>query len=131
MGDTAQLPPVKQDISPAMDVYALQSFGLDVLESTLTEIMRQAEESGILYNATLLRNALSEGTTRLYPKLVLNNFTDVARISGNDLIEEISSCYSRDGLEETILISRANKSVNIFNNGIRNSVLYREEELEW
>ena len=129
LGDTAQLPPVKQDISPAMDVYALQSFGLDVLESTLTEVMRQAEESGILYNATLLRNALSEGTTGLYPQLVLNNFTDVERISGNDLIEEISSCYSRDGIEETIIISRANKSVNIFNNGIRNSVLYREEEL--
>ena len=65
LGDTAQLPPVKQDISPAMDAYVLQSFGLDVIESTLTEIMRQAEESGILYNATLLRNALSEGTTRL------------------------------------------------------------------
>ena len=129
LGDTAQLPPVKQDTSPAMDAYELQTFGLDVLESTLTEIMRQAEESGILYNATLLRNALSEGTTRLYPKLVLNNFTDVQRISGNDLIEEISTCYSRDGVEETIMISRANKSVNIFNNGIRNSVLYREEEL--
>jgi exodeoxyribonuclease-5 len=129
LGDTAQLPPVKQDISPAMDAYVLQSFGLDVLESTLTEIMRQAEESGILYNATLLRNALSEGTTRLYPQLVIKNFADVERISGNDLIEEISSCYSRDGVEETIVISRANKSVNIFNNGIRNSVLYREEEL--
>ena len=129
LGDTAQLPPVKQDISPAMDAYVLQSFGLDVLESTLTEIMRQAEESGILYNATLLRNALSEGTTRLYPQLVIKNFTDVERISGNDLIEEISSCYSRDGVEETIGVSRANKSVNIFNNGIRNSVLYREEEL--
>ena len=60
---------------------------------------------------------------------MLKGFTDVERISGNDLIEEISSCYSRDGLEETIVISRANKSVNIFNNGIRNSVLYREEEL--
>ena len=129
LGDTAQLPPVKQDISPAMDAYVLQSFGLDVIESTLTEIMRQAEESGILYNATLLRNALSEGTTRLYPQLVIKNFADVERISGNDLIEEISSCYSRDGVEETIVISRANKSVNIFNNGIRNSVLYREEEL--
>lgn len=129
LGDTAQLPPVKQDISPAMDAYVLQSFGLDVIESTLTEIMRQAEESGILYNATLLRNALREGTTRLYPQLVIKNFTDVERISGNDLIEEISSCYSRDGVEETIVISRANKSVNIFNNGIRNSVLYREEEL--
>ena len=129
LGDTAQLPPVKQDISPAMDAYVLQSFGLDVIESTLTEIMRQAEESGILYNATLLRNALREGTTRLYPQLVIKNFTDVERISGNDLIEEISSCYSRDGVEETIVISRANKSVNIFNNGIRNSLLYREEEL--
>ncbi len=129
LGDTAQLPPVKQSISPAMDVYELQTYGLDVLQSTLTEIMRQAEESGILYNATLLRNALSEGTTKLYPQLVLKDFTDVERISGNDLIEEISSCYSRDGLEETIVISRANKSVNIFNNGIRNSVLYREEEL--
>lgn len=129
LGDTAQLPPVKQNISPAMDAYVLQTFGLDVLESTLTEIMRQSEELGILYNATLLRNALSEGTTRLYPQLVLKNFTDVERISGNDMIEEISSCYSRDGIEETIVISRANKSVNIFNNGIRNSVLYREEEL--
>lgn len=129
LGDTAQLPPVKQNISPAMDAYVLQTFGLDVLESTLTEIMRQSEESGILYNATLLRNALSEGTTRLYPQLVLKDFTDVERISGNDMIEEISSCYSRDGVEETIVISRANKSVNIFNNGIRNSVLYREQEL--
>ena len=129
LGDTAQLPPVKQNISPAMDACVLQTFGLDVLESTLTEIMRQAEESGILYNATLLRNALSNGTTSAYPQLVLNNFSDVERISGNDLIEEISSCYSRDGVEETIVISRANKSVNIFNSGIRNSVLYREEEL--
>ncbi|NLZ95909.1 MAG: AAA family ATPase [Bacteroidales bacterium] len=129
LGDTAQLPPVKQDISPAMDAYELQTYGLDVIEITLREIVRQAERSGILYNATLLRNALSEGTTGLYPKLVLKDFTDVQRISGNDLIEEISSCYSRDGLEETIVISRANKSVNIYNNGIRNSVLYREEEL--
>ena len=129
LGDTAQLPPVKQNISPAMDAYELQTYGLDVLESTLTEIMRQADESGILYNATLLRNALDSGTTGAYPQLVVSDFKDVERISGNDLIEEISSCYSRDGLEETIVISRANKSVNIFNNGIRNSVLYREEEL--
>lgn len=129
LGDTAQLPPVKQDISPALDACELQSYGLNVLESTLTEIMRQSEESGILYNATLLRNALSNGATKDSPQLVLQNFTDVERISGNDLIEEISACYSRDGVEETIVISRSNKNVNIFNNGIRNSVLYREEEL--
>lgn len=129
LGDIAQLPPVKQEISPAMDVYELQSYGLDVYESTLTEIMRQSEESGILYNATLLRNALSSGLTSNSPKLKLDNFTDIERISGNDLIEEISSCYSRDGFEETIVISRSNKNVNIYNNGIRNSVLYREEEI--
>ncbi len=129
LGDIAQLPPVKQEISPAMDVCELQSYGLDVYESTLTEIMRQSEESGILYNATLLRNALSSGLTSDSPKLKLDNFTDIERISGNDLIEEISSCYSRDGFEETIVISRSNKNVNIYNNGIRNSVLYREEEI--
>ena len=129
LGDTAQLPPVKQDISPALDTYVLQSYGLNVLESTLTEIMRQSEESGILYNATLLRNALSSGATNNSPQLVLQNFTDVVRLSGNDLIEEISACYSRDGVEETIVISRSNKNVNVYNNGIRNSVLYREEEL--
>ncbi len=129
LGDTAQLPPVKQELSPALDSSELQSFGLNVFESTLTEIMRQSEESGILYNATLLRNALSNELTRISPKLKLDNFRDVRRISGNDLIEEISSCYSRDGFEETIVISRSNKNVNVFNNGIRNSVLYREEEL--
>ena len=129
LGDTAQLPPVKQSISPAMDAHELQTYGLDVFESTLTEIMRQADESGILYNATLLRNALDNGATNAYPQLEVKDFADVQRITGNDLIEEISSCYSRDGVEETIVISRANKSVNIFNNGIRNSVLYREEEL--
>ena len=129
LGDTAQLPPVKQDISPAMDSSELQSYGLDVKESTLTEIMRQSQESGILYNATLLRNSLDRGLTHDKPQLLLKNFADVKRITGNDLIDEISACYSRDGIEETIVISRSNKSVNLFNNGIRNSVLYREEEL--
>ena len=129
LGDSAQLPPVKQDISPAMDAHELELYGLDVVESTLTEVMRQSEESGILYNATLLRNALSNGFTRKSPQLILDKFTDIVRVSGNDLVEEISGCYSRDGFEETIVISRSNKNVNIYNNGIRNSVLYRENEL--
>ena len=129
LGDSAQLPPVKQDISPAMDTSELQTYGLDVKESTLTEIMRQSEESGILHNATLLRNSLDRGLTQDKPQLLLKDFSDVVRITGNDLIEEISGCYSRDGIDETIVISRSNKSVNLFNNGIRNSVLYREEEL--
>lgn len=128
-GDTAQLPPVKQDNSPALDIATLRSYSLSVNECTLTEIVRQAEESGILQNATLLRNALREGKTSTFPKLNLNGFSDVKRISGMDLIEEITEAYQRDGTEETIVISRSNKRVNAYNNGIRNRVLFREEEL--
>lgn len=129
IGDDAQLPPVKQDYSPALNRDILQSYSLDVIEATLTEIVRQEEESGILYNATSLRNALMLSDTEDYPKLKVDSFADVKRISGNDLISEISDAYSRDGEEETIVISRSNKRVNAYNNGIRNTVLYREEEL--
>src|SRR5690554_6415694 len=129
IGDDAQLPPVKQDYSPALNRDILQSYSLDVIEATLTEIVRQEEESGILYNATSLRNALMLSDTEDYPKLKVDSFADVKRISGNDLISEISDAYSRDGDEETIVISRSNKRVNAYNNGIRNTVLYREEEL--
>lgn len=129
LGDTAQLPPVKQDNSPALDKYVLESYNLKVEEFTLTEIVRQAEESGVLSNATQLREALRIGDTFDIPKLDVKTYSDVKRLSGNDLIDEISSAYSRDGVEETIVISRSNKRVNVYNNGIRNMVLYREEEL--
>lgn len=129
MGDTAQLPPVKQENSPALDADVLRSYSLTVQQSTLTEIVRQAEESGVLTNATLLRNALRFDDTYNFPKLKVNTFSDVKRISGTELIEEISSAYSRDGMEESIVVSRSNKRVNTYNNGIRNSILYREEEL--
>lgn len=129
IGDEAQLPPVKQDSSPALNPDVLQTYSLNVTEATLTEIVRQEIESGILYNATALRNSLLFGDTDDYPKLKVEGFADVKRITGNDLIAEISDAYSRDGEEETIVISRSNKRVNAYNNGIRNSVLYREEEL--
>ena len=129
LGDTAQLPPVKEESSPALDPESLKSYGLEVSESTLTEIVRQEEESGVLFNATMLRNALKSGQTQDYPKLNVDTFADVKRITGTELIEEISSAYQRDGVEETIVISRSNKRVNAYNNGIRNAILYREEEL--
>lgn len=129
IGDTAQLPPVKQDFSPALEADTFQSFFFDVLECTLTEIVRQAEESGILNNATMLRNALEISETYGFPKLNLHDFKDMRRISGMDLIDEVSSAYSRSGVEETIVISRSNKRVNAYNNGIRNRVLFREDEL--
>ena len=129
IGDTAQLPPVKQDYSPALDKQILQSYSLQVTDAVLTEIVRQAEESGVLYNATTLRNALRLNETSAYPKLKVNGFTDVKRITGTELIDEIGDSYRNDGMEETIVISRSNKRVNAYNNGIRNRVLYREEEL--
>lgn len=129
IGDNAQLPPVKQDNSPALDRDVLQSYSLQVVDATLTEIVRQAEESGILHNATFLRNALRFNDTDDYPRLIVNDFADVKRITGTELIDEIGDAYRKDGIEETIVISRSNKRVNAYNNGIRNRVLYREEEL--
>ncbi|MEA5128207.1 MAG: AAA family ATPase [Proteiniphilum sp.] len=129
VGDSAQLPPVKQENSPALDRDMLRSYSLQVTEATLTQIVRQQEESGILYNATMLRNALRAQLTEAYPKLRVDGFADVARITGTELIDEIASAYQSDGMEETIVISRSNKRVNAYNNGIRNRVLYREEEI--
>jgi exodeoxyribonuclease-5 len=129
LGDTAQLPPVKEEESPALNKRVLQSYGLEVTETTLTEIARQEKESGILYNATLLRDALKTGKTYDYPKLEVNRFSDVKTLTGAELIEEISDAYRRDGVDDTVVISRSNKRVNAYNNGIRNTILYREEEL--
>lgn len=129
VGDSAQLPPVKQENSPALDKDILRSYSLEVTEATLTQIVRQEEESGILHNATMLRNALRFQKTEEYPKLKVNGFADVMRITGTELIDEISNAYRQDGMEETIVISRSNKRVNAYNNGIRNRVLYREEEI--
>ncbi|NDW09125.1 AAA family ATPase [Dysgonomonas sp. 520] len=129
IGDSAQLPPVMQEFSPALQPDVLQGYGLEVTESTLTRIVRQAESSGILYNATLIRNALSSGETGDYPKLKLDGFSDIKKISGEDLIEAIDTCYNRDGIEQTMIISRSNKRSNIYNQGVRNRILYREEEL--
>ena len=129
MGDTAQLPPVQQEFSPALDEKTIESFFFEVVSCTLTEIVRQSEKSGILVNATMLRDALRNNETVDFPKLNVNSYGDVKRITGADLIDEISAAYQRDGVEETIVISRSNKRVNAYNMGIRNTVLYREEEI--
>lgn len=129
MGDVAQLPPVGQTESPALNPNVLQGYNLSVQEITLTQIVRQAGDSGILYNATQLREALRTHTVEIYPKLSLKGFQDIRKVNGEELIEEISSAYSRDGMEETMIITRSNKRATLYNNGIRNRILYREEEL--
>ncbi|QIK53517.1 AAA family ATPase [Dysgonomonas sp. HDW5B] len=129
IGDEAQLPPVMQESSPALQIDVLKGYGLDVLSSTMTQIVRQAGNSGILFNATHIRNALLENTTELFPKLKLEGFDDIRKVSGEELIDEISAAYDRDGIEETMIVSRSNKRANIYNEGVRNRILYREEEL--
>ncbi|MFV0329801.1 MAG: ATP-dependent RecD-like DNA helicase [Dysgonomonas sp.] len=129
IGDSAQLPPVGEDDSPALQVPVLEGYGLEIRNAMLSQIVRQAESSGILFNATNIRNILNSGETGDYPKLTLDGFPDIVKISGEDLIDEISSSYDRDGLENTMIISRSNKRSNIYNQGVRNRILYREEEL--
>lgn len=129
IGDEAQLPPVMQEVSPALQIDQLKGYGLEVLTTTMTQIVRQAENSGILFNATHIRNALLENNTELFPKLKLLGFQDVFRVPGEELIDEISAAYDRDGIDETMIVSRSNKRANIYNEGIRSRILYREEEL--
>ena len=127
LGDVAQLPPVGLEISPALDLSYLQSrYHLEVSGASLTEVMRQASESGILYNATLVRSLLGSG--RKSPLLRTEGFPDVFRINGGELLEAIEDCYGRYGEDETMIVCRSNKRANRFNEGIRRTILYREED---
>lgn len=129
IGDTAQLPPIGLDISPALEANLLESYGLSVIEVTLKQVVRQSINSGILKNATLLRNMLSKNMIiDDFPKFVLGN-KDVVRISGEELIEEISNSFDKHGLENVIIINRSNKRANKYNEGIRNSILYKESRI--
>ncbi|MDR0833404.1 MAG: AAA family ATPase [Candidatus Symbiothrix sp.] len=129
LGDSAQLPPVSQVESPALDPEVLAGYNLDVRTLTLTQVVRQAEMSGILYNATLLRQAIEKEAVNVFPKIQTKKFPDVQIIQGDTLIETIENAYQRDGLDETIIISRSNKRANLFNTGVRNRILWREDEL--
>ena len=128
MGDNAQLPPVGQLVSPALDDGILRSMGLTTYGVFLTQIARQAEESGILHNATLLRQAMEDGTLGR-PRFDLEDMEDIQALSSEFLLETISDCYDRDGMGETIIVTRSNKRATLFNMGVRNSILYREDLL--
>ncbi len=129
IGDSAQLPPVGVEESPALNSYELETMGMEVMEYTLTDVVRQEADSGILHNATLLRQKLEQDDHNNYPSIRLNNFPDINRITGGDLIEELSICQDRYGIEDTIVICRSNKRANLYNKGVRGSILFREEEI--
>ncbi len=128
VGDVAQLPPVGELVSPALDTRMLSSLGLRVSEYFLTEVVRQEQQSGILANATNLRLLMPDFNGD-FPNIATDGFSDVVKVNGAELIEEIASAYSKYGEDDTIVISRSNKRANLFNNGIRNQVLWREDEL--
>ena len=129
VGDTAQLPPVGEEQSPALSVPVLQGYGLEVTECLLTQVVRQAADSGILYNATLLRHSIMKDACFGLPSVRIGKFPDVKVIQGGDLIEAISDSYDKVGMDETIIICRSNKRANLYNRGIRNTILYHEDEL--
>ncbi len=134
LGDNAQLPPVGFEESPALSAKVLAGYGLTVYPFSLTEVVRQGQDSGILDNATRFRNAIDRyqsGTLRALkpPRLRLGGFTDIEMLSSEYLLEKISDCYDRDGISDTIIITRSNKRATLFNLGIRNQILYREDEL--
>jgi exodeoxyribonuclease-5 len=128
IGDTAQLPPVGISNSPALDVKNIESYGLKTENIELTDVLRQAMDSGILFNATQIRTNISENKI-MFPKIKISGFKDIISISGNELIEEISVAYDKFGMHETMVICRSNKRANKYNEGIRGQILNYEAEL--
>lgn len=129
IGDTAQLPPVGLNISPALDIEYLKAifnFSIDSFE--LTEVVRQSEDSGILTNATTLRNQL-KSEHNAYPEFILNTFKDIIRIDGSELEDALNKAYNDYGAEDVMVICRSNKRANIFNQQIRARIRWQESEL--
>jgi exodeoxyribonuclease V len=129
-GDTAQLPPVGINLSPALDKNVLEQSGFSVMDCELTDVVRQHTTSGILVNATLLREKLfsDEGSSGFF-HIQIAGFNDIQRIAGSGLIETISESYEKTGIFETTILTRSNKRANLYNKGIRTSVLYRDSEI--
>lgn len=129
IGDKAQLPPVGEAESPALRTDVLAAYGLKVYECDLNEVLRQSQDSGILYNATIIRQMITHDQATVLPKIRFKGFADISIVPGDELIESLSTSYAEVGIDETMVITRSNKRANIFNQGIRNMVLGREEEL--
>lgn len=130
IGDTAQLPPIKLDISPALNKDTLQNYyNKEVISIELDEVVRQQKESGILFNATRIRETIENGFYESF-KFDNHNFPEVIRPNdGQEIMDAINRSYSENGNEETVIIVRSNKRANLYNQQIRNRILFQEEEL--
>ena len=129
IGDTAQLPPVGSDYSPALDISLLKDvFTRTVFSYELTDVVRQQKESGILFNATNIRELIRSHTEE-FPQIKVKGFPDIYSMTGEKLPEGLEYAYNKYGMENTLVVCRSNKNANNYNLQIRNRILYREEEL--
>jgi ATP-dependent exoDNAse (exonuclease V) alpha subunit len=129
VGDTAQLPPVGSEDSPALDIKLMkEKFGLDVFSFELTDVVRQQKDSGILFNATKVREMVRKKREKM-PKIVTKGYKDIFRMGGDMLVEGLHYAYKKFGDDNTLIICRSNKNANAYNQQIRSRILYREEEL--
>ncbi|MBR0180917.1 MAG: AAA family ATPase [Prevotella sp.] len=129
IGDKAQLPPVGEEESPALMSSFISGYGAKVYECDLNQVLRQTEGSGILWNATMIRRKVERNEDSLLPKIRFSGFADVVVVPGDELIDSLSNSYDHAGKSDTIVITRSNKRANLYNQGIRNMILFREEEL--
>ena len=129
VGDTAQLPPVGADYSPALDVKLMQeAFARLLFSYELTDVVRQEKLSGILHNATHIRELIRTQKEE-FPQLKVKGFRDIFNMTGERLPEGLEYAYNKYGMENTLVVCRSNKSANNYNAQIRNRILFREEEL--
>lgn len=133
MGDKAQLPPVGEAESYALSADTFLGYGLEPYQHDLNEVLRQSEDSGILWNATRIRQKGSSdlicSPTPYIPKIKINGFADVVCVAGNELIESIDTSYREVGIDETMVVTRSNKRANIYNEGIRRTILDRDARI--
>jgi exodeoxyribonuclease V len=128
VGDLAQLPPVGSNVSPALNNETLCEYGFGLISCELKQVVRQSETSGVLMNATRVRLQVA-GNNLVHPALDCINYKDMIRITGEELIDEISTAYGMCGMEGTIIVVNSNKQANRYNQGIRNKIFFREEEI--
>lgn len=131
LGDEAQLPPVGYEESPALQLNELKSLGLTVRYAQLTEVARQAQDSGILSNATKVRQFVEHPSEA--PGCIIElvqSAEDVGLLPGNEMVSEIERSYEEVGLEDTLIITRSNKRTNLYNQGVRAQLLWKEDMLQ-
>ena len=128
IGDVAQLPPVGSDLSPALDPKPLKNlFHLQLKGVELKEVVRQAEESGILFNANRLRTETNNDHPNI--RFYLDEYPDVQKINGDELEDVLYDCYRFNGVEDSVVVCRSNKRANLFNQQIRHRIKGLDERM--